>query len=617
MQEREYQTRAVRAILDSAIGKNKRTLFQLATGAGKTRIATRVAEHVLNNEDSVDGDKGVIFMCHRVELIRQSIEAFNAAGLPTHSSYDIKPGRRSMANDVYKEGYVNVQSAGKLASKRGWPIPFKSFLMVDEAHHAPARSWNHVLSNHDGHVLGLTATPWRLSPREGFTTLFDALITGADIGASTQDLVDNGYLVEPRIVVPPKIIPYIRQDILAGEVSMGRLSKRLGIELVDIPLDEWWDRIGGKHLKIPRTLFFAATQEIAVQQANELHKVGVSTGLLLSDKEIAKGALMPKSHYENREMVVNMFATGMLQVIVNCNIVSEGFDVPAVECVVIGRPTKSLAMYRQMIGRAMRVDPERDESRQRAYVIDCAGTALDTEIGAPMHEPDWSLHPREKLPSQQPPIMKKCESCRTLNWSASQNCEHCGEPFGKVCGRCKRWKSWSDWEHYATTSAHKKIMDINFCMPCNHELFETHNSYVGIIGEEENAMPANAISREEFLAAATRLAASVYDFHARFGIPNLNANSPADCAVPRLCARLAFLMEEVGEHSHELNVGALDDAASEMADVAFVALGTLLEMDALGATAAHQVANKNDNKTRRTHFVEASSGKLIKRSQPL
>ena len=132
----------------------------------------------------------------------------------------------------------------------------------------------------------------------------------------------------------------------------------------------------------------------------------------------------------------------------------------------------------------------------------------------------------------------------------------------------------------------------------------------------DNAAP-NAISREEFLAAATRLAASVYDFHVRFDIPNLNANSPADCAVPRLCARLAFLMEEVGEHSHELNVGALDDAASEMADVAFVALGTLLELDALGAAAAHQVANKNDNKTRQTHIVEASSGKLINRSQPL
>ena len=133
----------------------------------------------------------------------------------------------------------------------------------------------------------------------------------------------------------------------------------------------------------------------------------------------------------------------------------------------------------------------------------------------------------------------------------------------------------------------------------------------------DNAASPNAISRDEFIAAATRLTASVYDFHARFGIPNLNANSPAECAVPRLCARLAFLMEEVGEHSHELNVGALDAAASEMADVAFVALGTLLELDARGAAAAIEVANKNDNKTSQTHFVEAASGKLVKRSQPL
>ena len=131
------------------------------------------------------------------------------------------------------------------------------------------------------------------------------------------------------------------------------------------------------------------------------------------------------------------------------------------------------------------------------------------------------------------------------------------------------------------------------------------------------AATSEAISREEFLAAATRLAGSVYDFHARFGIPNLNANSDAECAVPRLCARLAFLMEEVGEHSHELNVGSLDAAASEMADVAFVALGTLLEMDEMGAAAAIEVANKNDNKTRETHFVEGSSGKLVKRSQPI
>lgn len=137
-------------------------------------------------------------------------------------------------------------------------------------------------------------------------------------------------------------------------------------------------------------------------------------------------------------------------------------------------------------------------------------------------------------------------------------------------------------------------------------------------------MPSNAapntvsrpISRDEFTAAVSRLAESVYDFHHRFDIPNINANKSADCAIPRLCARLAFLMEEVGEHARELNGGALDDAAAEMADVAFVAIGTLLELDALGVAASHQVANKNDKKTLRTHFIEEASGKLVRKAQP-
>lgn len=137
-------------------------------------------------------------------------------------------------------------------------------------------------------------------------------------------------------------------------------------------------------------------------------------------------------------------------------------------------------------------------------------------------------------------------------------------------------------------------------------------------------MPTNAahnhvsrpISRDEFTAAVSRLAESVYDFHCRFDIPNINANKSDASAVPRLCARLAFLMEEVGEHARELNIGALDDAAAEMADVAFVAIGTLLELNALGVSASIQVANKNDKKTLQTHFIEEASGKLVRRTPP-
>ena len=129
-------------------------------------------------------------------------------------------------------------------------------------------------------------------------------------------------------------------------------------------------------------------------------------------------------------------------------------------------------------------------------------------------------------------------------------------------------------------------------------------------------MPSDNVSRQEFVSAVSRLAESVYDFHTRFAIPNINQKSHPNAVFPRLCARLAFIAEEVGEHARELNQSNLDRAADEMADVAFVAMGTLLELDITGANACHSVADKNDNKTLQTHTVEPSSGKLVRRNQP-
>lgn len=128
-------------------------------------------------------------------------------------------------------------------------------------------------------------------------------------------------------------------------------------------------------------------------------------------------------------------------------------------------------------------------------------------------------------------------------------------------------------------------------------------------------MPSDNVSRQEFVSAISRLAESVYDFHTRFAIPNINEKSHPDDVFPRLCTRLAFLVEEAGEHARELNQGNLDRAADEMADVAFVAMGTLLELDFTGANACHSVAGKNDKKTLHTHMVEPSSGKLVRRTQ--
>ena len=122
--------------------------------------------------------------------------------------------------------------------------------------------------------------------------------------------------------------------------------------------------------------------------------------------------------------------------------------------------------------------------------------------------------------------------------------------------------------------------------------------------------------RAEFVGAMADLAGSVYDFHARFGIPNINGSDAATGAAgARLLARLAILTEEVGEHAAELNRSDIRLAADEMGDAAFVAMGTLLELGELGTAAARRVADKNDKKTLATHVSEPGSGKVVRRSR--
>ena len=122
-----------------------------------------------------------------------------------------------------------------------------------------------------------------------------------------------------------------------------------------------------------------------------------------------------------------------------------------------------------------------------------------------------------------------------------------------------------------------------------------------------------AASREEFVAAMARIAESVYDFHSRFGLTMVGAGLSSEQGLDALRARLPYLVEEIGEHSKALNNDDLADALLELADVAFVAAGSVLTAGAPALSACREVAAKNDAKTSDTHYLEASSGKVLRR----
>ena len=405
---RPYQKNAVSDISESIA--EYPTLYQLPTGAGKTEIGLAVARQTLNDGATV------VWLTHRVELIDQTMRRAEDAELPVHDAYSTR---------IYKPNVFNIMSVGKASSKRRRSeLPTGSLLIVDEAHHTPAKTWSRVIRQHSGPVLGLTATPWRLSKREGFKDMFDRLV----IGPQYRELIEGGYLVEASIIVPKDAND--RFDVESLKVRAGDyILSGLGVAAFDLPMSLW-----EKHCQDRQTIVYAANQEVAVKIADALHDRGVRVGLLLSDSELAQQT--HTSVETERSVVVEKFRCGDLSVVVNVEILTEGFDCPGADAVIIGRPTKSLTLYRQMIGRCMRSAYGKTD----AVVIDCGASVREPTIGHYLDDYDWSLKPRadKNLASDMP--QRYCDECQEQGPLSARSCGSCGEPFGTQCRRCREFR---------------------------------------------------------------------------------------------------------------------------------------------------------------------------------
>ena len=434
---RDYQERDVDSIMKS-LNIWGRTMYQLHTGGGKTTIALEVIRRMLVANPNVP----VVWVVHRKELIKQVYERAMEMGIPTNNSY---------LASAYYAGYLNVQSVGKLKNN---PIPSDSRLVIDEAHHAFAAGYARAIRRQTGWVLGITATPWRMSKKEGFDHLFWDLV----VGESLTDLVNNGHLIKPNIFVPD---------------GNGR------IEIIDPPMDrfgeykvqEMFERDRASFIKIPinavinvlrrkpdaRILVYAVNQEAGFQIAETVAMAWFAgdfgkVGLLLSNED-----LIDRAHEKietDRPTLIERFRTGETQVVVNVTIATEGLDIPGADVAILGRPSKSLALIRQMIGRVMRPASGKDE----ADVYDLNGNVLDPDIGWPWNEYPWSLKPRgDNVAGDM--ILKQCmnaigqsilddSGCGAIAHPAQHECSACHLSYGMVCNNCNTFRHWKDWETY-------------------------------------------------------------------------------------------------------------------------------------------------------------------------
>jgi DNA repair protein RadD len=330
---RPYQGVAVSRAL-AQLGPGRAVLLVAPTGAGKTVMAAEVAAHF----------QSPLIVAHRRELLRQSIGAAHWAVCGVVGAV--------------RKGPDNVD-----------------LLVIDEAHRAAAGTYRQLLSKYPGAaVLGLTATPERTDGR-GLGDVFQDLVESC----SVRDLINGGHLVEYAAYEAPdealKRLRELRQR--SGDFDAGELGALMNQpKLVGRVVDEYLRRARGR-----RAIVFA---------------VNIAHSKALADEFLSRGVraahLDGQTAYKQRDGVLGALGRGEIDVVCNVSLFTEGWDCPSVSTVVMARPTASLGLYLQCVGRGLRPDPL--NGKDRLIILDHAGN-IDRH-GTPDTPRVWSLEGRRK-----------------------------------------------------------------------------------------------------------------------------------------------------------------------------------------------------------------------------
>lgn len=345
---RTYQ-HIIKHLLFSKWLQHPSIMVQMPTGTGKTHLLASVIYDHLKEEQG----KCVWIVAHRRELVEQIEE--------TVARYGISK----------EDGRVKVMSIQWLS--RHWEDvrdERPSLIVIDEAHHALAETYKELwLRYPEAKKLGMTATPCRLNGK-GFTDLFDTLITSDSIA----DFIRQGWLSAFDYVS-------IRPDNDEQQL-IDSLEKR-GAD-GDYQLKEM-DAVLNKRPSIER--LYESVRQYADGKKGIVYAISISHARNIAEYYVEHGmnavAIDSKTPAKERKRLVEEFRQGKIQVLVNVDVFSEGFDCPDVEFVQLARPTLSLAKYLQQVGRGLR----KTEGKESCMIIDNVG--LYRLFGLPTANRDW------------------------------------------------------------------------------------------------------------------------------------------------------------------------------------------------------------------------------------
>ena len=390
---RPFQERALAAGRQHILNGRKRIILCAPTGSGKMVCAAAIicSARTFN--------KKILFIAHRLELIDQAVEQLEKWGVTEVGVIRADDRRAAPLMPV------QVASIATLARRETWFIP--DIVIHDECHRSLSDSWMKIFREFPDSVhIGFTATPCRADGKPLGKIAggpFDAL----EIVATYSELIAAGFIATPGCFSAP---PALRPDLsgvhtVAGDYDLGELEAVMdGTAIIGGLYERWKDLHGDR-----RTVIFATGIQSSQHITSHFQAQGVRAVHLDGNTPL-----------EVRRSILERLESGDLEVVSNVGVLEEGWDCPPAKCIIQARPTKSLRLYMQQIGRALR-----PWNNIQPIILDHSGN-FDRH-GAPHEDREWSLDvpPNRKKESR----YKTCPKCYAYIPSNARECPHCTHSF--------------------------------------------------------------------------------------------------------------------------------------------------------------------------------------------
>lgn len=382
---RPYQDRLANDIRSAFSSGAHRPLAVSPTGSGKTVLFSYITSQVLKRGSRV------MIVAHRREILDQISATLKRVSVPHGFIQAGKPMSKQAAM------VASIQTLGRRLDQVAQP----DLVIIDEAHHAVSKTYIEVFARWpDAKFIGVTATPERLDGK-GLGSMFDRMV----MGPSVQWLIDNGFLARPVYYAPRETPDLSHVHKVAGDFDRAETE-----EIIDTPritgdaVTHYRRFCGGQ-----RAVAFCISVAHAQHVADQFCAAGVPASSI-------DGSLDP----EVRAQRVADLTAGKILVLTSCELISEGFDLPAVNAAILLRPTHSLSMHLQQLGRALRPFP----GKTHATILDHVGNCL--RHGLAEQERAWDLEGREKRAKKSTPVeTKQCSKCFAI--FTGTVCPQCGQ----------------------------------------------------------------------------------------------------------------------------------------------------------------------------------------------